>query len=97
MVVLQDWPALRRSPGDDWQHEMLEGADFEPPPDGVLQTPQVLALDLTQRGERGVWVLARHKTELGGFVRVFVGSGWSLYKPLDQGTESAPESPEAAE
>ena len=97
MVVLQDWPALRQSPGDDWQHEMLEGADFAPPSAGVLKTPRLLALDLTQRGERGVWVLARHKAELGGFVRVFVGRAWSLYKPLDQGTESAPESPEAAE
>jgi 4-amino-4-deoxy-L-arabinose transferase-like glycosyltransferase len=100
MVVLQDWPALRQSPGDDWQHEMLEGANFEPPPDGILQTPQALALDLTQRGKRGEgaeWVLARHKVDLGGFVRVFVGGAWSLYKPLAQGTESAPKSPEAAE
>jgi hypothetical protein len=96
MVVLQDWPALRLSPGDDWQHEMLEGANFEPSAAGVLQTPRVLALDLTRRG---VWVVARPKTELSGFVRVFVGNAWSLYKPLDQGTESdsAPESPEAAE
>ena len=37
------------------------------------------------------------KAVLGGFVRLFVGRAWSLYKPLDQGTKSAPQSTEAAE
>jgi 4-amino-4-deoxy-L-arabinose transferase-like glycosyltransferase len=94
MVVLQDWPALRQLPGDDWQHELLEGVGFEPPAAGVLQTPRVLALDLSQQG---IWVVARYTTELGGFARVFAGGAWSLFKPLDQGTESALESPIPAE
>lgn len=96
MVVLQDWPALRQLPGDNWQHELLDGADFDAQAARVLQAPAVLAQARTQGG---AWVLARHDDiALDGFTRVFKGRAWSLYRPLAQSSHaSAPESPKPAE
>lgn len=95
MVVIQDWPALRQRAGDNWQHELLDGADFDARAAGVLQTPEALAQARTQGG---AWVVARHDAPLDGFVRVFKGRAGSLYQPLAQGGHaSAPESPKPAE
>ena len=95
MVVIQDWPALRKLTGDDWQHELLDGADFEALTARVLQAPEVLAQASTQAG---VWVVARHDAPLDGFVRLFKGRAWSLYQPQAQAARgSAPESPKPAE
>ena len=93
MVVIQDWPALRKLTGDDWQHELLDGADFEALTARVLQAPEVLAQASTQAG---VWVVARHDAPLDGFVRLFRGRAWSLYQP-QAARGSAPESPKPAE
>ena len=94
MVVIQDWPALRKLAGDNWQHELLDGADFDARAAGVLQASGVLAQARTQGG---VWVVARHDTPLDGFARVFKGRAWSLYQPLAQvGHASAPEGPKPA-
>ncbi|MEO7161090.1 MAG: glycosyltransferase family 39 protein [Polaromonas sp.] len=93
MVVMQDWPALRKLAGDDWQHELLDGAAFDAQAARVLQTPEALA----QASAQGrVWVVARHEAALDGFIRVFTGRTWSLYQPK-AAHESAPESPKPAE
>jgi 4-amino-4-deoxy-L-arabinose transferase-like glycosyltransferase len=99
MVVIQDWPALREQAGDDWQHELLDGEDFDARAAQVLQAPEVLAQASTQAR---VWVVARQHKPLDGFALVFIGSGWSLYRPLASspnsgGPASAPESPKPAE
>ncbi len=93
MVVIQDWPALRKLPGDDWQHELLDGADFQAQAARVLQAPEVLAQARTQ-GQ--AWVVARDETPLDGFTRVFKGRAWSLYRP-QAAHGSAPERPKPAE
>ena len=38
-----DWPALRKSVGDNWKSELLEGAAFDPQAARVLQTGEALA------------------------------------------------------
>ena len=89
MIVIQDWPALRRSASDDWQHELLDGADFEASSGAVLQAPEVLA----QLGTKTrLWLVSSHDTPVAGFVRLFKGSDWSLYRP-EAASESAPERP----
>ena len=89
MIVIQDWPALRRSPSDDWQHELLDGTDFEAQSGAVLQTPEVLAQITTKTR---VWLVSSHDTPVAGFVRLFKGREWSLYRP-EAASESAPEGP----
>ena len=93
MIVIQDWPALRKLPSDDWQHELLDGADFDAHAARVLQAPKALAQTHTLGGG---WVVARHDTPLKGFVRVFRGRAWSLYQPQTAGG-SASESPKPAQ
>ena len=93
MVVIQDWPEKRRAPGDDWQHELLDGEKFDAQAARVLQTLD--ALD--QAGARS-WVVARQDAALHGFIRVFKGRAWTLYRPDPQANFGlAPEGPKAAE
>ncbi|MHB1200868.1 MAG: ArnT family glycosyltransferase [Polaromonas sp.] len=96
MVVIQDWPALRKSAGDSWQRELFEAADFDAQAARVLQTPEVLA---QARAQAGVWIVAKNDArvgrELDGFTRVFRGAAWSLYKPGGQAL--SPEGPKPAE
>ncbi|EER60181.1 glycosyl transferase family 39 [Acidovorax delafieldii 2AN] len=91
MVVVQDWPALRRAAGDNWRRELFEGADFEAAAGRVLQTPDVLVTALRRPGQ---WLVAPNAMPAGqipaGWVQVQRGAGWSLWR-------SAPERPEAAE
>ncbi|MEP6964411.1 MAG: glycosyltransferase family 39 protein, partial [Polaromonas sp.] len=100
MVVIQDWPALRLEDGDDWQHELLDGEAFDAPAAQVLQGREALARASTQAR---AWVVARQHKPLDGFELVFIGSGWSLYRPLAASPEShggqpsAPEGPKPAE
>ena len=93
MVVIQDWPEKRRSHGDDWQHELLDGEKFDAQAARMLQTPEALAQARTQAR---VWVVARHAAPLDGFAPVFKGAAWTLYRPQG-GQASAPESPKPAE
>ncbi|MCI4441500.1 glycosyltransferase family 39 protein [Tibeticola sp.] len=91
-VVLQDWPALRRTAGDNWARELFEAGDFEPATAAqVLQSPEVLP-DAARRP--GQWLLVPHDHPDGdwkhGWVLVQRGRAWSLYR-------SAPERPVAAE
>lgn len=91
MVVVQDWPALRRSAGDNWRRELFEGADFDPAAGRALQTPEVLAPAAQLPGR---WLVAPNALPAAqipaGWVAVQRGAGWSLWR-------SAPERPEAAE
>ena len=93
MVVIQDWPALRQLSGDDWQHELLDGADFEAHAARVLQAPEALA---QVHPPGGVWLVARHGTQPVGFMPVFKGRAWSLYQP-QAAKGSALESPKPAQ
>jgi len=92
MVVLQDWPELRRSAGDGWQRELFEGADFDVAAGRVLQSPEVLTEARTRPGQ---WLLTPRSHPAGdwqqGWTLVQQGTGWTLYR------SSAPESPEATQ
>ena len=95
MVVVQDWPALRQKAGDDWQHELLDGAVFDAQAARSLQTPEALAQASTQAN---VWVVTKQDTPPAGFARVFKGRTWSLYRPQSPAAPaSAPEGPKPAE
>jgi len=89
MVVVQDWPELRRSAGDNWRRELFEGADFDAAAGRVLQTPDVLVPAAQAPGR---WLVAPHGMEPAlippGWVQVqqAPGRGWSLWR-------SAPERP----
>ena len=91
MVVVQDWPALRRSAGDNWRRELFEGADFDPVAGQVLQTSEVLEAAVQLPGQ---WLVAPNGLSPAqvpaGWLLVQRGSGWSLWR-------SAPERPETAE
>lgn len=91
MVVVQDWPALRRNSGDNWRRELFEGANFDPAAATVLQTPDVLVAAATQAGN---WLVAARKNQAelppSGWVQVHQGRAWTLYA-------SAPKRPEAAQ
>ena len=62
MVVIQDWPEKRKTDGDDWQHELLDGEKFDARVARVLQTPDALGKARTQAR---VWVVARHEAPVG--------------------------------
>lgn len=88
MVILLDWSVLRRLEGDDWQHELLDGAIFDAQAARVLQMPKALA---QARQHAGSWLIARTEVAPPGFTRVFWGRAWSLYRPL-VAARSVPES-----
>lgn len=99
MVVIQDWPALRKSAGDSWQRELFEGADFDAQAASVLQTTEAL---VPARAQAGVWLVAKNDAAVGrqldGFALQFKGAAWSLYKPAGQAVRnSTPEGPKPAE
>ena len=99
MVVIQDWPELRRSAGDNWRRELFEGARFDAQAGQVLQTADVLPDAAAQPGH---WLLAPRDFEAEvdaeglegkwpqGWVFVAKGRAWNLYR-------STPERPEPAE
>ncbi len=79
MVVIQDWPALRKSVGDNWKSELLEGAAFDPQAARVLQTSEALA---QARAQPGAWLLGGDEQRAPeGFTLVFKGAAWALYRP----------------
>jgi 4-amino-4-deoxy-L-arabinose transferase-like glycosyltransferase len=77
MVVVQDWPDLRKNAGDNWRSELLEGADFDARAGQVLQTPDVLAAAATQARQ---WLVAPNNQPVSGFALVLRGKAWSLYQ-----------------
>jgi 4-amino-4-deoxy-L-arabinose transferase-like glycosyltransferase len=95
MVVLENWPMLRKQVGDGWQRELFEGADFDAQAAQVLQGPEELAKAGVKSGN---WFAARtgnKMTEgLAGWKVFYQGAGWVLYQ---SGDGLAAESPKAAE
>ena len=95
LVVLENWPALRKSVGDGWQRELFEGADFDVQAARVLQSSAQLAPAGLARGN---WFAARTDNKmtqgLPGWKLFFEGAGWTLYQ---SGAQLPAESPEPAE
>jgi len=102
MVVLQNWPTLRRETGDGWQRELFEGADFDVQAARVLQPPEALAAAGAMPGN---WFVARTANKpvqsQPGWKLFYQGAGWALYRSGQDGTPStlplAPESPKPAQ
>ena len=95
LVVLADWPTLRKQAGDGWERELFEGADFDAQAAQVLQHPG----RLTQAGlMAGHWLVTKTGQGLAegvpGWQMFYQGAGWVLYK---SGGLLAPEGPEAAQ
>ena len=90
MVVLQNWPQLRQSAGDNWRRELFEGADFDAQAARSLQTPAVLKDAASRPGQ---WLVMPRAgvpelpANLAGFSPIFSGNAWDLLK--------SPGSPEA--
>lgn len=88
MLVVQDWQALRRIQGDNWQSELMDAATFDPEAAKVLQTPAQLEMAKTQPGN---WLLATanssHTDLLAAWHKVKQGSAWTLYRSA---TSTAP-------
>ena len=99
LVVLEDWPVLRKQVGDGWQRELFEGADFDPKAAQVLQPVEVLARVAQTPGN---WFAAREGNqmtqEMDGWALYFKGAGWDLYRSDgDAAGALAAKSPETAE
>ena len=95
IVVLQDWPMLRKNVGDGWQRELFEGADFDAQAAQVLQPPEQLAKAGVVPGNWFVVQKNNKMTEgLAGWKLFYEGAGWTLYQ---SGHPLAAEGPEAAE
>ncbi len=83
LVVMADWPMLRRQAGDGWQRELFEGADFDAAAARSLQPLQTL----TQAGASpGGWLVmpASKQTsptpKVPGWTVFYQGAGWTLYR-----------------
>ena len=87
MIVVQDWPKVRQTAGDNWRRELFEGADFDAVAGQALQTPDVLGPASQQLGN---WLVAPRKHEpisdLQGWTLVKAGEGWSLYRSAPAGS-----------
>ena len=99
LVVLENWPLLRKQVGDGWQRELFEGANFDAQAAQVLQSIDVLA-DAAQTP--GNWFVVRAGNpvaqNLSGWGLFYKGAGWDLYRSGGLGADiSAAKSPEPAE
>jgi hypothetical protein len=99
LVVLENWPLLRKQVGDGWQRELFEGANFDAQAARVLQSMDVLA-DAAQIP--GNWFVVRADNpvaqNLSGWALFYKGAGWDLYRSGGLGADaSAAKSPEPAE
>jgi len=93
VVVVQDWPTLRQSAGDNWRRELFEGADFDSTAARVLQTPAVLPQAAAVAGH---WLVTPNRPPPGtpdplasGWLPVQHGQAWSLYRSAPKGPETA--------
>jgi 4-amino-4-deoxy-L-arabinose transferase-like glycosyltransferase len=98
LVVLEDWPLLRKTVGDGWQRELFEGADFDAKAAQVLQSTAVLIAVAERPGH---WFATRAGNpitqDLPGWTLFYRGAGWELYRSGDADTDSAAKGPESAE
>jgi len=99
MVVLGDWPMLRKQVGDGWQRELFEGADFDAHAAQLLQPLETLAQVAQTPGH---WFAGRSGGNLAarvpGWTIYFKGAGWDLYRSGGQWPQiSAAKSPEPAQ
>jgi 4-amino-4-deoxy-L-arabinose transferase-like glycosyltransferase len=99
LVVLENWPLLRKQVGDGWQRELFEGANFDAQAARVLQSMDVLA-DAAQIP--GNWFVVRADNpvaqNLSGWGLFYKGAGWDLYRSGGLGADaSAAKGPEPAE
>ncbi|MDD5028960.1 MAG: glycosyltransferase family 39 protein [Rhodoferax sp.] len=101
LVVLQDWPTLRRQVGDGWQRELFEGADFDARAAQVLQ-PLDRLREVAPRA--GHWLVVRTGSALtqglSGWALFYTGAGWSIFQSGASNAGAgtlAPKRPEAAE
>ena len=95
MVVLDNWPVVRREAGDGWQRELFEGADFDAQAAALLQPLDVLpAAGLVP----GNWLVLRVGDDKGlgktSWKRFYEGAGWQLYRSAGA---SAAEGPKPAQ
>jgi 4-amino-4-deoxy-L-arabinose transferase-like glycosyltransferase len=94
MVVLGDWPNLRKQAGDGWQRELFEGADFDAHAAQLLQPMEVLALVAQTPGH---WYVGRSGNQitvnLPGWKLYYQGAGWDLHRSggVDDLTAKSPE------
>jgi signal transduction histidine kinase len=91
MVVLDNWPLLRREAGDGWQRELFEGADFDPQAAAQLQPLEAL----TAAGRTpGNWLVRRIGDETvldkNDWRLFFEGAGWRLYQSAGRSTAEGP-------
>lgn len=82
MVVVQDWPTLRQTAGDNWRRELFEGAHFDAQAAKVLQTPEVLPV---AAGQSGNWLIAPKSIAIGALFTAqwrlfYTGNAWNLYQ-----------------
>ena len=99
MVVLGDWPTLRKQVGDGWQRELFEGADFDPVAAQVLQPLAVLSQVAQTPGN---WYAGRSGSSLvaalPGWSLYYRGAGWDLYRSGSGATgASAAKGPESTQ
>ncbi len=92
MVVVQDWPEQRKTAGDNWRRELLDGAEFDAQAAQVLQTPDVLSAASMQPGR---WLLApnseaAYALSTGVWSLFYKGKAWSVYqsRPKDSALKS---------
>lgn len=91
MVVVQDWPTLRKTTGDNWRRELFEGANFDAAAGAVLKTPDYLPAASQLPGH---WLVAPRQhgptSDFQGWTQVLRGVGWSLYRSTPAGVDMAP-------
>ena len=99
LVVLENWPMLRKQVGDGWQRELFEGADFDAQAAQALQPTEVLD---QVAGTPGNWFVGRDGSQmarqLDGWTLHFKGAGWNLYRSgSETAGASATKGPETAQ
>lgn len=99
LVVLDNWPQLRKTERDTWRRELFEAGDFQPGlASEVLRSPDLVQKDahapgywLVQRADRG----AKNIPAPAGWHLVLQGRSWRLFRstPPDGAAEAGAAAP----